>query len=100
MGEREFPESIQKIWDSDSEGSKWIDDLLDEVDKLQGQNKQFVSMMEASQRINIQLTQKLDTLIAGLRKLLEYNYMDLCRSDVENLIRDSSTSTNTGDKKE
>ena len=30
-----FPDSIQEIWDGDSEGSKWLDDLRAVGDKLQ-----------------------------------------------------------------
>jgi len=61
------------------------------------QQRDLIFWQEACAEMQIykdELYDKLEALTGGLRELLEYNYMNSCRSDVENLIRDSSTSTN------
>ena len=90
LTDADFPESIQEVWDGDIEGSKWLDDILTEGDDLQElEKKHYEYAIDANKRLG-ECRQKLINLHNGISKLLEYNYMNLCRADVEALLEDNS----------
>ena len=68
----------------------WALKVLDEGDKLDQQVNILASSFIKSEEARLKAVNDLEAIKTGLRELLEYNYMDLCRTDVERLIESES----------
>ena len=84
------PESLIYIRGGGSEilgsNDQWLENVKIEGYRLQElEKKHYQYALDANNRLG-ECKQKLINIHKGLRELLEYNYMNLCRTDVENLL--------------